>query len=289
MLPSTLNVEGLSIPSISFYKQVILSGTHHCHSDISGEKMEQVPNSAYKTVDDAIEFYIRKHWPSEVVVTFNYLLGINGEMVVKELGIHDVITENEQVFSFKSPYPYKLDPESSSSKKNKYLINHVHDLNWESGLIEYSEMQNILKKYVGNAEIVVGECEKSILFLEKILDRSVMEIDFYLIDCSREDADWIRFEPNRNACLDSHSCDRNELAHVGPACALTRAKYFGDMARRHHDNALYEKVKRKYLTPHYMQYTKKPECYNKNCPVCNKIDDEIYVNCCYRQYESDSD
>lgn len=114
------------------------------------------------------------------VVEIQCFRGKNNEFVVKELAISSPSQQCMHHYFFLPPY----DIEELSDKNYEtaqYLTNSLHGLTWESGEVSYDSLPIILKALCEKFSIIFTKGQEKSLFLSKLLNRSVKNLDTVLL------------------------------------------------------------------------------------------------------------
>lgn len=100
--------------------------------------------------------------------------------IVKEISVGTLSPLSDppyyvQRYLFKPPFPKKqLDKNALSA--NRYCTNYIHGLQWEDGEHEYNNLQEIITKATHGYEKVVCKGPEKARFLEKLLQREVIDL-----------------------------------------------------------------------------------------------------------------
>lgn len=96
--------------------------------------------------------------------------------IVKELCFANLNSEEYQRFLFKPPYEKSiLLPKAKVT--NNWLEKNWHEIGWYEGEIEYSKMRAIIRNKVSSYSIVVTKGREKALFLEKIIEKKVINAE----------------------------------------------------------------------------------------------------------------
>lgn len=108
------------------------------------------------------------------LVDFQYFLGNNGEIIVKELCVQQQgITD---MFLFKPPFAW--DELSYSRKRsNSYVSRFISGLNWSDGVTEYKSLANILYDLIGEKKVVMCKGKEKARFLKNVVGREIFDLD----------------------------------------------------------------------------------------------------------------
>jgi len=112
---------------------------------------------------------------SSTIVDFQYVLGNNKQVFVKELAFMPAGTVIPNFFHFKPPYNIK-ELDNGALKQQHLNQQNVNGLDWSAGDIPYTSLEEILtplNKY--HAVLVRGEIKKN--FLIKYLSTNIIDID----------------------------------------------------------------------------------------------------------------
>jgi hypothetical protein len=143
-----------------------------------------------------------------LVIELSCLWGRNGEMVIKEMALightfKSGCNHSTFIYMFKPPYPESELPKQVKITNN-WVTNRMHNISWQDGTEEYSELSNILGfclKHHDTSKIYTKGLEKSIL-LTQLLGKPVINLD----DLACPKATRLRLPRMRwTGCAFSHS------------------------------------------------------------------------------------
>lgn len=101
------------------------------------------------------------------------------QFLIKELTLSDIKSKTIERCVFKPPY--SIDTLSKKTQiANAWCTRNIHDLRWESGKMEYCQLENILKTKAYLYKYVMTKGLEKKVFLEKILNRQVFNMDDFI-------------------------------------------------------------------------------------------------------------
>jgi hypothetical protein len=109
---------------------------------------------------------------SLLVIDFNYLLGRDGEIVVKELAFVDRQDNRISTYFFKSPYDWEEIP--AFTRKMNIAID--HGCNWDDGHILYSELDNVLQREISSTVAIYCLGAMKAEFISSLISNTVIDI-----------------------------------------------------------------------------------------------------------------
>lgn len=133
-----------------------------------------------------------------VFVDIQYVLGNNKQIFAKEIVFMFANSVAPTQILLKPPYPYR-ELDVCSVKQNNFNAASINGLNWNDGVINYSEIEHILES-LRNFIIIVKGYEKK-KFLTKYLSKTIiinfdcvnlLELQNYRHNCIFHDKDFKR-------------------------------------------------------------------------------------------------
>jgi hypothetical protein len=109
---------------------------------------------------------------SLLVIDFNYLLGQESEVVVKELAVVDYSNDRFSSYIFKKPYDWEEVP--MFLRRLNSVAN--HGCNWDDGDILYTELENVLLRETSSAIAIYCFGSLKADFIERVTGRTVIDI-----------------------------------------------------------------------------------------------------------------
>lgn len=107
------------------------------------------------------------------IIEFQAFRNNVGSFIVKELVILDLKTIIPIYFLFKPPFSLqKLC--NKSLVTNKWLTHHFHNISWEEGFTEYSELENILLRYCIQYQYIYTTGVEKCSFLKKYTNSDII-------------------------------------------------------------------------------------------------------------------
>jgi hypothetical protein len=109
---------------------------------------------------------------SLLVIDFIYLIGRDGELVVKELAVADSRNNRISSYMFKRPYAWEEVP-LFTTRMNTAAD---HGCNWNDGDILYSELETVLHRETASAAAIYCYGTLKADFIGGLIDRTVIDI-----------------------------------------------------------------------------------------------------------------
>lgn len=101
---------------------------------------------------------------------FQYLLGNNNQIFIKELAFIRASSVTPQVFYFKPPYQWQ-DLEAKYKKQNKFCAKYINKIRWDYGDLNYIELSYFIRDLNADETLttIFVKGEDRVNFLKKYL------------------------------------------------------------------------------------------------------------------------
>lgn len=107
-----------------------------------------------------------------------FQIGINNDFVVKELSFIDSVGNHFEHYIFKPVFEFNLLC-NADKKKVCWLTKNYHQLAWNSGFVNYSELPNILEKVCSQNTIYVKGLQKIAWIKKWVPNAHVVNIEHF--------------------------------------------------------------------------------------------------------------
>jgi hypothetical protein len=150
----------------------------------------------------------------EVVIDYEFLRGVKGEVIVKELSVAAKVVLH--TFHFRNLYP--MNPYGSEE----------NGLNWCDGIVPYNLLETALSETVARYAHLYSYGDTKCQFLSGLLDRPVLNLEDF--GC-----------PNRHKLGSGYSCvlPRHSFSEI--SCATRNAHFFYKWLKHHFQTKSYVK------------------------------------------------
>jgi len=111
-----------------------------------------------------------------VIVTALCLLGKSNELIVKRLTLVDD-GKNSRTYLFEPPYQWNEIPEDIQ-RTNRWIVKHLHGIEWSCGHIPYRKLQNILLALCKNINTVFTKgIDQTELLSHHLVGKTMIDLD----------------------------------------------------------------------------------------------------------------
>lgn len=130
-----------------------------------------------------------------VILDIQFVVGNNGQYFAKEVSILRTGSVMPDLYFFKSPYPQE-ELQLKYKLQNEFNFKNINGLKWNSGIIDYNELPNLLST-LASFKIYVKGLEKK-QFIQKYLSKSkiinlnipkLSELENFYTSCKIHNAD----------------------------------------------------------------------------------------------------
>lgn len=168
---------------------------------------------------------------SDIVIAMDCFRGNEpGSLMVKKLAISNATNEGLESFLF-LPQTAWNDLNEAAKKANNFSSRFIHNLQYNSGYIEYDKLNQILVDYTDGADTIFTKGSQNAKFLADILGCPVVDIDELGISKNRIQRIKKHQQPIR--CLEDHTRRHSTAGFDGPsyACCIERVNVWTNLVR----------------------------------------------------------